>query len=107
MTDEVDGMVFGQKFNLKGRESIYLLITMILLIAVGYMLWDSTKSMRQDMAIQTTTLSQQHEALNKAVVDLNSSMLEQTYIMTLTQDERDKLKLAMPKSLRDRIKHGE
>lgn len=90
-SDSVEGSFAGQTFRLQGRESIYLMITLLALVAVGFMLWQSLDR----SAVE-------HRDLGQAMGTLNETMQEQNYIITLPDEDRKALKLSMPRSLREK-----
>lgn len=90
--DTLEGSFGGLTARINGRETIYLFITVVCLIVVGYMLWDSIEEAHQD-----------HQAIQSTIGSMNDSLQEQNYIITLTSEEREKLKLSMPRSLRDKL----
>jgi hypothetical protein len=92
MGDSLEGSFGGLTARINGRETIYLFITVVCLIVVGYMLWHSIEEARQD-----------HKVLQGEIGSMNDTLQEQNYIITLTSEEREQLKLTMPRSLRDKL----
>jgi len=108
--DVLEGSILGQSFKLTGRESLYLLITCGSLTVACYLLYDNTKHMKTDLLEQAhsvekqhTILSTEHQSLLHEMHDLNDTLQEQNYIITLSDDQRKNLRLAMPHSLREKV----
>ena len=114
--NELDATVGGQSFRIRGRESIYLLITAIFAASVGVMLYNHAANVKMVIGEQTTTLGDQHaqlsaefkrdhELINSSVRELRDAVDEQTYILTLTPTQRQELNMRMrlPPSLRRKM----
>jgi hypothetical protein len=112
--DSLEGTIAGQTFRLSGRESIYLVITAACLVVVGYMLWASSREMLDQTEKQTRVLTLQHadatakwtaehEALRQSMDGMTEAIQEQNYIITLPNEKRERLNLAMPPSLRRKV----
>lgn len=49
----------------------------------------------------------EHENIVKVVATVETAVTEQTYVLSLTQEERERLKITMPPSLRSKIRRGD
>lgn len=92
MSDSLEGSFGGLTARINGRETIYLAITFSCLLVTGYMLWSSIQDARED-----------HHVLQSQIGSINDTLQEQNYIITLPSEERERLRLTMPRSLRDKL----
>ena len=49
----------------------------------------------------------EHEKLTQVAHSIESAVSEQTYVLSLPQEEREQLKITMPASLRTKIRRGD
>lgn len=122
--DKVRGRVLGYEIEFSGRESIYLLMTLATLGLCVFLLYQHTDSTRLTLAEQTRELSRQHSELRndhseyqqllmstqrdllRASEAIMSAIREQNYILALSPEDRERLKMEMPESLRTRLLPG-
>lgn len=97
MTQENGGQVevegFGMRARVRGHDVIVVVLLLVLFLGVGYLIFDHDR--KSEERIGLLTISQQK------VVEEVSAL---TYVMTLTAEERAKLKLDMPDALRKKLK---
>ena len=91
--EEVGVDVAGFPLKIKGRE---MLTVVVLSAALGYIVWDT----RSQIATHHATMLQQS-------VQLQETMDEFVFIQSLPEDERMKLRLSMPESLRRKVRLAE
>lgn len=87
---DVEG--FGMRARVRGHDIIVLVLLLVLFMGVGYLILEHDK--RSSERINLLAISQQE------VVDEVAAL---TYVMTLTSEERSKLKLEMPESMRKKL----
>lgn len=105
--------------NLSGRETIYLVVTVIALLCVIYLLYDKTQAMVELAGIQRIAEVKQHGEVMGAfnihgteLVNHNTTMTIDhlrisdrldalIYITSLTENEKARLKLTKPKLIRE------
>lgn len=94
---------FGWKLRANGRE---VSVFVALAVATGALLW----AIRDHDLRAVATLERavedrrkQLDLLSTQQADLQESMSAMIYVLSLSQDERTKLKLEMPPSLRSRL----
>lgn len=90
--EDMDIQGFGMRARVRGHDIIVVVLLVILFMAVGYLVFDHDKKSAD--RIETLTVGQQK------VIDEVSAL---TYVMTLSVEERAKLKLDMPESLRKKV----
>lgn len=88
---DVEG--FGLRARVRGHDIIVVVLIVLLFGAVGYLVWDHDHKNSERM----TVLS----AGQQRVIEEVSAL---TYVMTLTAEERAKLNLSMPESLRKKLR---
>lgn len=117
----IDGSIFGQRIRLWGRDAIYILVLLAsaagILSMLFYYVENSLKYTRDQAALQAAEhksvieavhqqddlRSAEHDKIRRAIEKLSETMEEQNYIILLPNDKREKLRLDMPKSLREKI----
>lgn len=82
----------GFKIRARGYDLIVILMAFGV-AGIAYLLWEHKVDAKAAQAEVT-----------HAVQEVASSQTELSYLMTLTPDERSKLKLEMPESLRKRVR---
>lgn len=83
---------WGMDIKIRGL-SVISSLTFAAVCVIAYLLWDHRQ--------QT---SQEEIEMVSAMKNLTKSQLEMNYILTLNADQRQKLDLQMPDSLRERIR---
>jgi hypothetical protein len=79
--------------RVRGHDIIVVILVVMLFCAVGFLVWDHDH--RSAQRIEALSTGQQE------VIDEVSAL---TYVMTLTAEERTKLSLSMPESLRKKLR---
>ena len=103
-TDTVEGSLFGQKIKFAGRETVYLAMLTLALSGAGYLLVQMMSGVWTQLDKQSLTISAEHRLGTDAIHEMVEALHEQNYIITLSDAERKKLKLSMPRTLRDKVK---
>lgn len=99
---EIDGQIAGQHIRVKGYRSIDVVLMVLVagvFVAATYVYRDQQDQRRSE---QLST-KQEHADIAGAVKALDLTMQEQTYVLTLKQEERERLNLSMPPSLRTKL----
>lgn len=106
MTDEngheIDGQIAGQHIRVKGYRSIDVVLMVLVagvFVSATYVYRDQQEQRRAELA----EMKQEHAGIESALRALNDTTQEQTYVLTLKQDERERLNLSMPPSLRAKL----
>ena len=108
MDDEISGTFFGRPFSFKGRDILPWLLIVILLSACAYLVdfsvnkWGTPIDLGQTIVANQQSISDQHEKLRSSV---EARLGELTYVLSITQEERARLRLDMPDTLRQRMQH--
>ena len=90
---QLDWQGFGMRARVRGHDVIVVVLLVALFVGVGYLIFDHDK--RSSDRVMRLTEAQER------VVDEVSAL---TYVMTLTQEERLRLNISMPESLRKRTR---
>jgi len=88
--EEVSLDAGGFPIRVKGLN---MLVVAILAVALGYIVWDTR-----------VQIASHHSAMVGQSQNLQETMDEFVYIQSLQEDERMKLKLSMPDSLRRKVR---
>jgi len=110
MDDEISGTFFGKPFRFKGRDILPWVLIAILLTACAYLVdfsvnkWGTPIDLGQTIVANQQAISDQHEKLRESV---ESRLDELTYVLSITQEERARLRLDMPDTLRQRVHKGD
>ena len=108
MDDEISGTFFGRQFRVKGRDILPWILVAVLVVACGYLVdlsitkWGTPVDLGKTMTAYRTESSEQHERI-RATID--SRLKELNYLISITPEERAKLGLDMPDTLRDQRAH--
>ena len=108
MDDEISGTFFGRPFSFKGRDILPWLLIVILLSACAYLVdfsvnkWGTPIDLGQTIVANQQSISDQHEKLRSSV---EARLDELTYVLSITHEERARLRLDMPDTLRQRMQH--
>lgn len=78
-------------FEVRGLGTI-LSLTLAALVLIGNWVWDGKA---------------EHGKIVAAVESVENTMAEQTYVLTLPQQQREALNLSMPHTLRNKIRRNE
>jgi len=108
MDDEISGTFFGRRFSVKGRDLLPWILVGVLVVACGYLVdfsitkWGTPIDLGQTITAYRAESSDQHERI-RATID--SRLKELNYLISITPEERAKLGLDMPDTLRDQRAH--
>ena len=105
--DTVEGSFFGQKIKFAGRETVYLAILTLALSGAGYLLVQMMTGVGKQLDVQGRNITEEHRLGNDVLRETVEALNEQNYIITLSDAERKKLKLSMPRTLREKVKRRE
>ena len=106
-SDTVEGSFFGQKIKFAGRETVYLAILALALSGAGYLLVQMMSGVGHQLEQQSRNISEEHKVGTDVLRETVEALNEQNYIITLSDAERKKLKLSMPRTLREKVKRRE
>ena len=106
-SDTVEGSFFGQKIKFAGRETVYLAILTLALSGAGYLLVQMMTGVGKQLDVQGRNITEEHRLGNDVLRETVEALNEQNYIITLSDAERRKLKLSMPRTLREKVKRRE
>ena len=84
---------FGLRARVRGHDIIVVVLIVLLFAAVGFLVWDHDQKTAARIEILTTGQQQ--------VIEEVAAL---TYVMTLTAEEKSKLTLSMPESLRKKLR---
>ena len=110
MTDEISGTLFGKPFTVKGRDIFPWILVVALSFACVYLVdfsmtkWGTPIDLGRTIVTYQQDTALQHEQLRNSV---EARLDELTYIISISQEERTKLRLNMPDTLRQRIHKGD
>ena len=90
----------GLRAWIKGKEFSLVIIVLLAFGWLGYMLWQHDNNTREGRAGAVSVLETQNKALSINQLRLQESMEEMIYVMSLSDEERGRLKIQMPESLR-------
>lgn len=98
----VDVEVAGQKARLRGYRSMDVIgiFGFLAMCACAFLLWNDFK---QDARAAVIATAKEHQELRDSNRQVAVAVAEFAWILTLKQDDREKLNLAMPESLRNRL----
>lgn len=99
---EFDAEGMGVKVHTRGYRFTDLVI-LIAFIAAGAFIFFAYQDMRQSRSELAVATKSDHDHIVRSIADLKGSINEQTYVLTLKQEDRERLRLDMPQSLRERI----
>jgi hypothetical protein len=99
---EVEFEGFGVKSKLKGWHFGNILQLAIVggIVACGFIFYNTGQAMKKEHEGIAEVLQNQQKVLEKQL----DAQVEFNYIITLRQDEREKLNLRMPESLRGKVR---
>ena len=110
MNDEITGTIFGRPFSFKGRDIFPWVLVFALATACAYLVdfsvnkWGTPIDLGQTIVSAQQQTADQHEKIRSSV---EARLDELAYVLSITQEERAKLRLDMPDTLRDRIHKGD
>lgn len=110
VNDEISGTIFGRPFSFKGRDILPWALIGILCLACAFMVdfsinkWGTPIDLGQTIVANQQSISDQHEKLRASV---EARLDELTYVLSITQEERARLRLDMPDTLRQRVHKGD
>lgn len=98
------------KLNIKGYHlgNLLQMLAVVVLTLLTYMMWELRAEVKSVAAAMATAISASsssmadHNKINKALEKVAESQDTVTYVLTLSQAERERLNLRMPDSLRRR-----
>lgn len=106
----IEGM--GAKFNSKNVDidTLLSILAVFLLGVMAVMLYDQRTALTKAAEVAAAATTGEHKVLHgaidrqtEAIVKSQQSQDETTYILTLTQAERERLRVRMPNSLRSKV----
>ena len=103
MDDEISGTFFGKPFRFKGRDILPWVLIGILCFACAFMVdfsinkWGTPIDLGQTIVQAQQQTADQHEKIRSSV---EARLDELTYVLSITQEERARLRLDMPNTLR-------
>ena len=110
MDDEISGTFFGRPFSFKGRDILPWLLIVILLSACAYLVdfsvnkWGTPIDLGQTIIRLQNQSAEQHEKIRSS---MEARLDELTYVLSITPEERARLRLDMPDTLRQRVHKGD
>ena len=110
MNDEISGTIFGKPFSVKGRDLLPWVLVAVLVASCGYLVdfsitkWGTPIDLGQTFVRFQNQSAEQHEKIRSSI---ESRLDELTYVLSITQEERARLRLDMPDTLRQRVHKGE
>ena len=110
MDDEISGTIFGRSFRFKGRDIFPWVLVAVLTVSCGYLVdfsitkWGTPIDLGQTIVVNQQAISDQHEKLRESV---EARLDELTYVLSITAEQRARLNLDMPDTLRQRIHKGD
>jgi hypothetical protein len=110
INDEISGTIFGKPFSVKGRDILPWALVGVLVAACGYLVdfaitkWGTPIDLSQTIVRMQNQSAEQHEKIRSS---MESRLDELTYVLSITQEERARLRLDMPDTLRQRVHKGE
>lgn len=92
--EEVSGEIAGQKFSYKGMHfgNVLQIALTVAICYAGWQMYESRTEAKAEHGVMTDVLKKQLEA-----------QVEFNYIITLKQEDRERLNLRMPESLRNKV----
>ena len=108
MDDEISGTFFGRRFSVKGRDLLPWILVGVLVVACGYLVdfsitkWGTPIDLGQTITAYRAESSDQHEKIRNTI---DNRLKELNYLISITPEERAKLGLDMPDTLRDQRAH--
>ena len=100
--ESLEGSVMGVPFRFKGVTAFLIVIILVLLGSIAWLVhfslgnWGNPIDIGKTFDEHRAAVTKQHDAFRDTVDEL-------TYVMTLTPEERAKLDLDMPESLRQKL----
>jgi len=110
ITEEISGTFFGKPFAIRGRDLLPWVLVTVLVGACGYLVdfslikWGIPIDISQTIVRIQNQSADQHERIRSS---MESRLDELTYVLSITPEERARLRLDMPDTLRQRIHKGE
>ena len=104
--NEVETAISGIPIKLRGPLAFMAVFIVLLMGGMAWLVYYSLKNwgtpidLNQTFIQHTQIMTNQHDRFRQTVDEL-------TYVMTLTPEERQQLKLSMPPSLREKVRRGE
>ena len=99
---------FG-KIRTKGYRlaDLVAFIAAVCLVLLVYMAYETRKEAKEAVQVLSLTAKMEHDSLASAVAKGAEAQAEMNYILTLTPEERNKLRLSMPESMRRKLRNGD
>ena len=110
INEEISGTFFGKPFAIKGRDLLPWVLVAVLVASCGYLVdftitkWGTPIDLSQTFVRFQNQSAEQHEKIRSSI---ESRLDELTYVLSITQEERARLRLDMPDTLRQRVHKGE
>ena len=92
---EIEGP-FGLKARLFGRDLTTVMLLMICAGGILYLIWQHDHNITESLKLVERNQQMLYEQMEDMI-----------YVMSLPEQQRDKLKMAMPDSLRKKLREGQ
>ena len=92
-SEQFDVEGFGLRARVRGHDIIVVVLIVLLFMAVGYLIWQHDVSSTERINV-----------LNSGQQQVIEEVSALTYVMTLSVEDRAKLNLSMPESLRKKLR---
>jgi len=102
---EVEG--FGLRTRVRGHDIIVVVLVVMLFLIIGLFIWQHDKNISGLLAANALHSEEIHKVLAENQKLLAEHMDDMIYVLSLTDKDRQRLKLAMPDSLRKRKRVGD
>ena len=93
---------FG-KVRARGSDIIHVL-SLVVICLTAYILWQHKQDEKENNTVVVNAIDKSASEQKAAIDGATDAQLEMNYLMTLTQEQRQKLKVEMPESLRKRTR---
>ena len=110
INEEISGTLFGKPFAIKGRDLLPWFLVAILVASCGYLVdfsvnkWGTPIDLGQTIIRLQNQSAEQHEKIRSS---MEARLDELTYVLSITPEERARLRLDMPDTLRQRVHKGD
>lgn len=110
INEEISGTFFGKPFTIRGRDLLPWILVAVLVASCGYLVdfsitkWGTPIDLGQTIVRMQNQSAEQHERIKAS---MESRLDELTYVLSITPEERARLRLDMPDTLRQRVHKGD
>jgi hypothetical protein len=102
---EVEG--FGLRTRVRGHDIIVVILLVLMFGVILFFMWQNDRNLAALLSAQAVHNEEVHQALATNQKNLTEHMEDMIYVLSLSEKDRQKLKLAMPDSLRKRKRIGD